>query len=159
MSSIKNPTAISATDAPKRAKPSSYPEPFASLMSGRIKHPLGDVFGIKNFGVNLTRLSPGAVSALHHCHSRQDEFIYVIEGEPTLFTDAGETRLRPGMVAGFAAGTTPHHLENRTKHDCVILEMGDRASGDTVSYPNDDVEVALQADGQWLFNHKDGSPY
>jgi uncharacterized cupin superfamily protein len=159
MSSIKNPTAISATDAPKRAKPSSYPEPFASLMSGRIKHPLGDVFGIKNFGVNLTRLSPGAVSALHHCHSRQDEFIYVIEGEPTLFTDAGETRLRPGMVAGFAAGTTPHHLENRTEHDCVILEVGDRASGDTVSYPNDDVEVALQADGQWLFNHKDGSPY
>jgi uncharacterized cupin superfamily protein len=128
-------------------------------MSGRIKHPLGDIFGIKNFGVNLTRLSPGAVSALHHCHSRQDEFIYVLEGEPTLFTDEGETRLRPGMVAGFAAGVTPPHLENRTESDCVILEVGDRASGDTASYPDDDLEVALQADGQWLFNHKDGSPY
>jgi len=159
MSSIKSPTAIMAADAPKRAKPSSYPEPFASLMSGRIKHTLGDIFGIKNFGVNLTRLSPGAVSALHHCHSRQDEFIYVLEGEPTLFTNEGETRLRPGMVAGFAAGATPHHLENRTESDCVILEVGDRASGDTASYPDDDLEVALQADGQWLFNHKDGSPY
>ena len=159
MSSIKSPTAILAAEASKRARPSSYPEPFASLMSGRIKHPLGDIFGIKNFGVNLTRLSPGAVSALHHCHSRQDEFIYVLEGEPTLFTDEGETRLRPGMVAGFAAGVTPHHLENRTESDCVILEVGDRVSGDTASYPDDDLEVALQADGQWLFNHKDGSPY
>lgn len=63
------------------------------------------------------------------------------------------------MVAGFAAGVTPHHLENRTESNCVILEVGDRASGDTVSYPDEDLEVALQADGQWLFNHKDGSPY
>lgn len=92
MSSIKSPTAIMAADASKRAKPSSYPEPFASLMSGRIKHPLGDIFGIKNFGVNLTRLSPGAVSALHHCHSRQDEFIYVLEGEPRY----SPMRVKPG---------------------------------------------------------------
>lgn len=159
MSSIKNPTAIVAADAAQRTKPSNYPEPFASLMSGRTKRPLGDVFGIQNFGVNLTRLPPGTISALHHCHSRQDEFIYVLEGEPTLLTDAGETQLRPGMVAGFAAGATPHHLQNRTEHDCVILEVGDRASDDVVSYPDDDIEAAIQADGKWQFIHKDGSPY
>ena len=85
------PAALVAADASPRIKPSNYPEPFASRMAGRLKHPLGDLFSLKNFGVNLTRLSPGAVSTLHYTHSRQDEFIYVVEGEPTLFTDAGET--------------------------------------------------------------------
>ncbi|EQD33813.1 Cupin 2 conserved barrel domain protein, partial [mine drainage metagenome] len=85
--------AVLATDVAPRTKPSHYPEPFASRMAGRIKRPLGDLFGLKSFGANLTRLEPGAVSALHHRHSRQDEFIYVVEGEPTLCTDAGETPL------------------------------------------------------------------
>lgn len=72
--------AIIAADAAPRIKPSNYPEPFASMMDGRIKRPVGDLFGLKNFGVNLTRLTPGAVSALHHRYSRQDEFVYILEG-------------------------------------------------------------------------------
>jgi uncharacterized cupin superfamily protein len=56
--------AIRATEAPMRTRPSNYPEPFASRMAGRQKHPLGDLFGLANFGVNLTRLAPDAVSAL-----------------------------------------------------------------------------------------------
>ena len=85
------PAALVAADVPPRTKPSNYPEPFASRMAGRVKRPLGDVFGLKNFGVNLTCLLPGAISALHHRHSRQDEFIYVLDGAPTLITDAGQT--------------------------------------------------------------------
>ena len=152
-------SALVAADAPPRTKPSTYPEPFAARMGGRVKRPLGDLFGLRNFGVNLTRLPPGAVSALHHRHSRQDEMIYVVEGEPTLFTDAGETQLRPGMVAGFPAGGTAHHLENRTNRDCVILEMGDRARGDQVSYPVDDIQAVMDADGAWRFTRRDGTPY
>jgi uncharacterized cupin superfamily protein len=128
-------------------------------MAGRNKRPLGDLFGLRNFGVNLTRLAPGAISALHHRHSRQDELIYVVEGEPTLFTDAGETQLRPGMVAGFPAGGTAHHLENRTARDCLILEVGDRTKGDEGTYPNDDIQAAMGADGAWRYTHKDGSSY
>ena len=100
-----HPVAIFAADAPARVKPSNYPEPFASRMNGRRKHPLGDVFGLANFGVNLTRLAPGAVSALRHAHSRQDEFVYILEGTPTLRTDAGATLLAPGMCAA-AYGAT-----------------------------------------------------
>ena len=74
-------------EAPPRTKLTNYPEPFAARVGGRLKRPLGDLFGLRNFGVNLTRLAPGAVSSLHHRHSRQDEFIYVLEGEATLFTD------------------------------------------------------------------------
>jgi uncharacterized cupin superfamily protein len=156
---IDKPIAVLASNAPPRTKPSNYPEPFASRMAGRVKRPLGHLFGLTSFGVNLTRLPPGAVSALHHRHLRQDEFIYVVEGEPTLFTDAGELQLRPGMVAGFSANGTAHHLENRTERDCVILEVGDRAEGDEVKYPTDDIQATVDHDGKLKFTHKDGKPY
>jgi uncharacterized cupin superfamily protein len=159
MSEPTTPAAIDAAAAPLRARPSNYPEPFASRMAGREKRPLGDVFGLAAFGVNLTRLGPGAQSALRHRHSRQDEFVYVIEGEPTLVTDAGEEVLRPGMCAGFRAGGTAHHLVNRSGRDVVYLEVGDRAKGDEGTYPDDDIQAVMGPDGKWRFAHKDGRPY
>src|SRR5690606_31024230 len=96
------PAAIRAGDAPLRAKRSNYPEPFATRVNRREKRPLGDLFGLRNFGVNLTTLLPGGISALRHAHTRQDEFVYVLEGRPVLVTDRGETPLSPGMCAGFA---------------------------------------------------------
>lgn len=159
VSAPKLPTALVAADAAPRARSTVYPEPFASRMSGRRKHPLGDLFGLANFGVNLTRLTPGAVSALRHAHSRQDEFIYVLEGRPTLHTDEGRTPLAPGMCAGFKAGTgNAHRLVNETDGDVVILEVGDRSAGDEGTYPDDDI-TALLVEGQWTFAHKDGTPY
>ncbi len=151
--------AVIASEAPLRTKPSVYPEPFFSRMAKRQKRPLGDLFGIKNFGVNLTRLLPGGESALLHQHSQQDEFIYVVEGEPTLVTDRGEVLLSPGMCAGFPAMGVAHQLVNRTDHDVVYLEMGDRTPGDEASYPRDDLRAALGPDRQWTFTHKNGVPY
>ncbi|MBI1889936.1 MAG: cupin domain-containing protein [Burkholderiales bacterium] len=159
MSDQLRPTAIVALEAAPRTKPSNYPEPFASRMAGRIKRPLGDVFGLSNFGVNLTHLAPGAISALRHAHSKQDEFIYILSGHPVLLTDAGETPLAPGMCAGFKAGTGDgHQLINRSSEEVVYLEVGDRTAGDTASYPDDDIQAAL-IDGAWRFAHKDGTPY
>lgn len=153
------PTALQADQAPLRTKPSNYPEPFASMVNGRQKRTLGDLFGLSNFGVNLTRLLPGAISALRHAHTRQDEFIYVLEGQPTLVTDEGETQLSPGMCAGFKCGTgNAHQLVNRTDADVVYLEVGDRMPGDVASYPDDDL-AAKQLDGQWHFSHKNDEPY
>jgi len=153
------PVAIVAAEAPVRAKVSNYPEPFASRMAGRQKQPLGDLFGLTNFGVNRTRLTPGAVSSLRHAHTKQDEFIYILQGHPTLHTDEGLTKLSPGMCAGFKAGTgNGHRLINETDEDVLYLEMGDRTPGDEGSYPDDDL-VAVMVDGKWKFVHKDGSPY
>jgi uncharacterized cupin superfamily protein len=159
LNEVKPPLAIEAASAPARAKSTNYPEPFASMMANRVKHPLGDLFGLKNFGVNLTRIRPGGVSALHHRHSRQDEFLYVIEGAPTLFTGADEIELRPGMCAGFPAGGAAHHLANRTDADVVILEIGDRTPGDQGVYPNDDVKAVITPNGAWRFTRTDGSSY
>jgi uncharacterized cupin superfamily protein len=153
------PIAVVASEVAPRTKPSNYPEPFASRMAGREKRPLGDLFGLSNFGVNLTRLAPGAVSALRHAHSVQDEFIYILQGHPVLVTDAGETPLSPGMCAGFKAGTgNGHQLLNRTGEEVVYLEVGDRSAGDSAIYPDDDIQAAL-VQGQWRFAHKDGAPY
>jgi uncharacterized cupin superfamily protein len=151
--------ALFACEAPPRAKITNYPEPFAAQVNGRLKRPLGELFGLRNFGVNLTRLAPGAASSLHYRHSRQDEFIYVLEGEATLFTDHGQTTLRPGMIAGFPANGTAHHLENNSGRECVFLEIGDRSQDDRVSYPADHIQAVMGSDGRWRFAHKDGTPY
>lgn len=159
MSEKPNPIAVTAADVPARSKPSVYPEPFASRMAGREKRQLGDLFGLTNFGVNLTRLAPNAVSALRHAHTKQDEFIYVLQGQPTLHTDEGRTRLSPGMCAGFKAGIgNGHRLINETTEEVVYLEVGDRTPGDEGSYPDDDLK-ALLVEGKWKFVHKDGTSY
>lgn len=159
MSEKNDSVAVAATEIPVRIKPSVYPEPFASRMEGRQKRPLGDFFGLTNFGVNLTRLAPNSVSALRHAHSKQDEFVYILQGHPTLHTDEGRALLSPGMCAGFKAGTgNGHCLINETSEEVVYLEIGDRTPGDEGSYPDDDLKAVL-LDGKWQFFHKDGAPY
>jgi len=159
MSEESKPIAVTASEVPARIRPSVYPEPFASRMAGREKRPLGDFFGLTNFGVNLTRLAPNAVSALRHAHAKQDEFIYILQGYPTLHTDEGHTQLSPGMCAGFKAGTgNGHCLINETSEEVVYLEVGDRTPGDEASYPDDDLK-ALLVESKWKFVHRDSAPY
>jgi uncharacterized cupin superfamily protein len=158
-SASNRPVAVVAAEAAPRAKASNYPEPLASRVAGRVKRPLGDLFRLTNFGVNLTTLKPGAVSALRHAHTIQDEFVYILEGRATLVTDAGRTALRPGMCAGFKGGTgDAHHLVNETAEDVVYLEIGDRRPGDAATYPDDDIAM-VAVEGGWRFAHKDGTPY
>jgi uncharacterized cupin superfamily protein len=151
--------AMEAVAAPSRKGAAILPEPFASRLARRVKHVLGDAFGLKAFGVNLTRLAPGDVSSVHHRHTVQDEFVYVLEGHPTLVTDDGVAELSPGMCAGFGANGPAHHLENRTDREVVILEVGDRAPGDEVIYPHEDLLLVSGPDGKRRFVHRDGTPY
>jgi uncharacterized cupin superfamily protein len=98
------------------------------------------------------------MSALRHAHTKEDEFVFVLEGRPTLVTDEGRTQLAPGMCAGFPANTgNGHHLLNDTDEDAVYLEIGDRTPGDTATYPDVDLKVE-DIDGHWHFTRKDGSP-
>lgn len=134
---------------------SGYPEPYRARVAGRTKVKLGDRLGLKNFGVNITRLEPGAESALRHWHTRQDEFVYVLKGTLVLVSDTGERELCAGMCAGFPAGKADgHHLVNRSDRIAVYLEMGDRSPGDEACFPDDDL---LHRDGQ--FFHRDGTPW
>ncbi|MBS0393761.1 MAG: cupin domain-containing protein [Proteobacteria bacterium] len=149
-------TALDVAAAPRRT---IYPPPFAARVAGRERRRLGDVFGLRNFGVNLTRLEPGAQSALRHRHTVQDEFVYIVEGTPTLVTDDGEVELQPGSCAGFAARGSAHHLVNRSGRDVLYLEVGDRLPGDSAEYPDDDLAATQAPDGTWRVTHRDGTAY
>jgi uncharacterized cupin superfamily protein len=150
---------IDPRNVPAR-RSSTYPEPFKAVVAGREKRALGDAGGLRNFGVNLTRLEPGAASALRHWHERQDEFIYVLEGEIVLVTDEGETVLGPGMAAAFPAGREcGHQLVNRSDRPALYLEIGDRTPGERVHYTADDLAGTFGPDGRWHFTHKDGRPW
>jgi uncharacterized cupin superfamily protein len=138
---------------------SGYPEPFRAAVAGREKRALGKALGLTKFGVNLVRLRPGGASSQRHWHSKEDEFVYILEGVVTLVTDAGPRELSAGMVAGFPAGKADgHHLINNSDRDVLYLEIGDRDAGDEASYPDVDLHVR-KIDGKHVFTHKDGTPY
>jgi uncharacterized cupin superfamily protein len=136
-----------------------YPEPWRAVTAGREKAVLGDVAGLTQFGVNLTRLKPGAASSLRHWHEAEDEFIYVLEGELTLIEDGGESVLRPGDAAGFKAGVANGHtLVNRSGRDALILEVGTRSARERAHYS--DVDLVLDRDEHGVrFSHRSGEPY
>ena len=138
---------------------SMYPAPFKPAHEGRRKQPLGDAAGIDQFGVNLTRISPGSASALRHWHENEDEFVYMLEGELVLVENEGETVLRPGDAAGFKAGVpNGHHLVNRSDREAVYLEIGTRAPRERAHYP--DVDLAVEREGKtYKATHKSGEPY
>jgi uncharacterized cupin superfamily protein len=154
----KKPVAIRAAAVSPRSG-TIYPPDLARRIAGREKHALGDEFGLTNFGVNLTRLPPGCASALRHAHSRQDEFVYILAGEPVLLSDAGETPLQPGMCAGFKAGSGDAHcLVNRGTAEVLYLEVGDRSAEDAVDYPDDDLRGLPAPGGKRRMVRKDGTP-
>lgn len=138
---------------------SSYPEAFKGPVEGRSKRVLGDALGLTRYGVNLVRLEPGAWSAQRHWHTKEDEFVLVLEGELTLVTDGGEQTLGPGMVAGFPGGQSDgHHLVNRSAVTAAYLEVGDRDPGDEVHYPDVDLFLKSRPEGH-VFTNKRGEPY
>jgi uncharacterized cupin superfamily protein len=149
-----DPLALPESDA------TGYPEPYRADNQRRYNRRLGNHAGLSNFGVNLTRIVPGGQSSHRHAHSRQDEFIYVLEGEVVLETNAGAETLRAGMCAGFPAGTgNAHRFVNRGAADVLLLVVGDRTAGDEASYPDVDLHLRPGPDGTSVFYHKDGTPY
>ena len=138
----------------------SYPVPYRAANQQRWNRRLADHAKLRNFGVNLTRIAPGGQSSHRHAHSRQDEFIYVLQGSAELETDAGTEVLTAGMCAGFPAGTgNAHRFLNRSSEDVVLLVVGDRTGGDEVSYPEIDMQGRMEADGRYSFTRKDGKPF
>jgi uncharacterized cupin superfamily protein len=143
--------------APRRG--SIYPAPFGDPVAGREKRALGDPLGLTQFGVNLVTLAPGAWSSQRHWHVHEDEFIYILEGEVTLVTEAGEAVLRAGMAAGFPAGKADgHHLINRSDAPVRYLEAGTRAEHEEAQYSDIDM-MARKQGGRFVFMRKNGEPY
>ena len=153
------PPALNPATLPPRTS-SGYPAVFHPLVLPREKRALGDALGLTQFGVNLTTLFPGKASSMRHHHSREDEFVFVLQGEVVVRTEEGEQLLTAGMCAGFPAGTgNGHQLVNRSTEPAQYLEIGSRDPADTVEYPDVDLAAAKNAQGTWVFTRRDGSSY
>jgi uncharacterized cupin superfamily protein len=140
---------------------SGYPEPYRSRVLPRDKRRLGDALGLTRLGINQTRLPPGKESSMRHWHTHEEEFVYVLEGEVVLRTDAGEQLLRAGMCAGFTAGSGDgHQLINRSNAPAVYLEVSNRDPADGAHYSDAEVDLLWSpphAPGK--FTRRDGSSY
>jgi uncharacterized cupin superfamily protein len=138
---------------------SGYPDPYRKVTIGRERKRLGNVVGLDQFGVNLSRLKPGAQSSQRHWHDNEDEFVYILEGEVVLHEDDGETILRPGDAAGWKAGVPNGHcLINRSDRDAVFLEIGTRAKAERAQYPDIDL-LAVKDESGFRYLHKSGEEY
>ncbi|MGW1424497.1 cupin domain-containing protein [Bradyrhizobium manausense] len=157
---LQLPALDPATVLPSTEDP-DYPKEFWGPVIGAERRRLGDAAGLKNFGVNIVRLPPGHASSQRHWHTKQDEFVFILEGQLTLVSEAGEQLLNPGMAAGFPAGKPDgHHVINRGSTDAVFLEIGDRSPGDEGEYPDIDMRWKnVDGDQRYIYVHKDGTPY
>jgi uncharacterized cupin superfamily protein len=156
---MSKPAAFDPLTLPE-SNATAYPAKFRADNQSRWNRRLGDHAGLTNFGVNLTRIVPGGQSSARHAHSKQDEFIYVLQGEAVLETNAGAETLRAGMCAGFAAGSgNAHRFVNRSQSDVLLLVIGDRTPGDEIAYPDIDNQARMDESGRYVFTRKNGTPH
>lgn len=137
-----------------------YPAPFHEIAKGRFRKRIGDAGGMSAFGVNLCRLEPGSASSQRHWHEREEEMVYMLEGELVLVDASGETPLRPGDTAAFKPGVADgHHLVNRSDRAALFLEIGTRPEADVVHYTEIDLILRDDGAGGDLFTDRAGKPY
>ena len=142
-----------------RRRGTIYPAPYDKGFDGGFNRALTEALGLTQFGVNLTTLEPGAMSSQRHWHLKEDEFVYVLDGELTLVTDAGERVLTAGMAAGFPAGeANGHHLINRSAAAATYLEIGTRSKEEHTAYSDIDLR-GERHDGKFRFFKKSGEAY
>ena len=136
-----------------------YPPPFNKVVTGRSRKRLGRAAGLAHFGVNICTLKPGSASSQRHWHEKEDELVYVLEGEVVLCEDDGETVLGPGDAAAWRAGVPNGHcLVNRSKRDAVFIEVGTRAGAERAHYSDIDMMVVRDENGA-RYTKKNGEPY
>ena len=146
---------INLDTAPK-GQGTRYPPPHDAPCKDRKWVRLGDAGGLTQFGVNLVTLEPGVWSSQRHWHEKEDEFVYVLDGELVLVTDAGEEIMRGGDCAAFKAGVRDGHcLQNRSSQPARFLVVGSRDEADWGEYPDIDMKFLP---GRGGYTRKNGEP-
>ncbi|MCJ8333339.1 MAG: cupin domain-containing protein [Epibacterium sp.] len=96
-----------------------------------------DSGGLTQFGAFEEILPPGSSSSVKHWHAGEDEMVYVLQGEVTLYEGDESVVMRSGDAATFKAGVPIGHcLKNRSNTEARYLVIGTRSSGDVVTFPD-----------------------
>lgn len=140
---------------------SKYPAPLDAPCRERRVRRLGEAGGLSRLGVAEVVLPPGAWSSQRHWHAEEDEFVWVLEGEVTLVTEAGEQVLRAGDCAAFKAGARDGHCaQNRSGAPARLLAVSNRSDDDRGEFPDLDlVFTPGRYSGRGGYRHRDGRPY
>lgn len=76
-------------------------------------------------------MKPGRRASWPHAHSVDEEFVFVIEGNPEVWVDGEIHPLLPGDAVGFPPGTgITHTFINNTASDVRLIIVGDRGRED-----------------------------
>lgn len=108
-------------------------------------------FGLMRLGVHHERLPPGRRLSWPHAEADEEEFVYVIEGEPDLWADGHVKRLAPGDGVGFPAGTgLAHTFINNTETDVRLLVVGEASrQRSRIDYPLHQARNAEIGERHW----------
>ena len=106
-------------------------------------------FGLMRLGIHHERLLPGRRVSWPHAEADEEEFVYVLEGEPDLWADGELKRLKPGIGIAFPAGTgLAHTFINNTEKDVQLLVVGEasrrRSRIDYPLHPKRNQEIGVR---------------
>ncbi|MBC7712188.1 MAG: cupin domain-containing protein [Rhizobacter sp.] len=91
-----------------------------------IGSPIGKKLGLKKIGIHIETLPPGRRTSWPHAESAEEEFAYVIEGNPDVWIDGNIHALKPGDFVAFPSGTgIAHAFLNNTESTCLLLVGGE----------------------------------
>jgi uncharacterized cupin superfamily protein len=125
-----------------------YPQSSELLCYGS---PLGKAVGLKKIGIHHEILPPGRRTSWPHAESEEEEFAYVIEGEPHVWIDGNLFQLKSGDAVGFPSGTgISHTFINNTNQNVRLLVVGEaNKSSNKIYYPLHPQRKEQVGDGWW----------
>lgn len=98
---------------------------------------VGKAAGLLRIGVHLMRLPPGERTSWPHAEEKEEEFVYVIEGQVDAWIDGVLHPIRAGDLAAFPAGTgICHCFINNGQHEALLLVGGEASKRENrIYYP------------------------
>lgn len=100
-----------------------------------VRRDLGQAAGSRASGLKHLTVAPGKLSAPPHCHSAEEEFFVVLDGEGTLLIGDEEHPVRAGSLVARPAGSRVAHAFRAGADGLVCLAYGMRVPDDVTFYP------------------------
>lgn len=100
---------------------------------------VGLLIGARKLGYRLSRIPPGKAFCPLHSHEKEEEFFYVLEGNPSVRTLRGTIECRPGDFIAFPTGERgTHQLRNDSDRPALVLLVGMSSPDEVCFYPDSD---------------------
>jgi uncharacterized cupin superfamily protein len=118
---------------------------------------VGRRIGAELLGGSMYELEPGNRLWPYHTHHANEEWMIVLEGEPTLRTHEGEQVMKEGDVVCFPRGKQgAHQVINHTDSPIRVLMLSSMIMPEIVEYLDTGKVGARGADGERIMLSRPG---